>query len=225
MKTYMERVARKRCGRKCRNRRARRRKQEDLDNRNLANVKTDECGLHGNACYKVNNKKCGRIVWDEPFYKEECDEIYNGRHEFSEKVACERNERLSSDYINTDMLKVNKEGTIYEYDCEDRKFRKTGLCKDMMKRSSTCKCKYKSGEKIYSIFGGGGSTTQRMRGGLTRTTKYQSILRLHVECENNKMSWRVTADRCDITKHDMNCIAKNPRTRRRRLLHDGGKGC
>ena len=83
MKTYMERVARKRCGPKCRqkrrNRRARRnqarRKQEDLDNRILPNVKTDECGPVGNACYQVNNKKCGRIVWDKPFYREECDDM------------------------------------------------------------------------------------------------------------------------------------------------------
>ena len=99
MKTYMERVARKRCGRKCRNRRARRnqarRKQEDLDNRNLPNVKTDECGLHGNACYKVNNKKCGRIVWDVPFYKEECDKLH-GDDDMSSYNACARRERSNT---------------------------------------------------------------------------------------------------------------------------------
>ncbi len=230
MKTYMERVARKRCGRKCRNRRARRRKQEDLDNRNLANVKTDECGLHGNACYKVNNKKCGRIVWDVPFYKEECDEIGNGRYDRSKKVACERRVSRSSEYINIDMLKVNIEGTqtIYEYNCEDPNFSKTGLCKDMMKRSSTCKCK--SGTQKYEIFGGGGSSTWRSGrgpgGGSTiTTTKYQSILRLHVECEKGKMSWRVTADKCDIKDHDINCEEKNDDHRRRRLLHGGGRAC
>ena len=122
------------------------------------------------------------------------------------------------------MLKVNKDRTetIYEYDCEDRKFRNTGLCKDMMKRSSTCKCK----SEIYSIFGGGGSTIRRTgRGGNTKiTTNYQSILRLHIECKRNKMSWRVTADRCDITKHNMYC-KPNPRPRRRRLLYGGGKAC
>eukprot|EP00942_MAST-04A_sp_MAST-4A-sp1_P002309 g2309.t1 len=235
MKTYMERVARKRCGPKCRqkrrNRRARRnqarRKQEDLDNRILPNVKTDKCGLHGNACYQVNNKKCGTIVWDVPFYKEECDEIGNGRYEYSKKVACERRVSRSSDYINIDMLKVNKEGTIYEYDCEDRKFRNTGLCKDMMKRSSTCKCK--SGIQKYEIFGGGGSTTRKMKYGVTHTTKYQSILRLHVECKNNKMSWRVTADRCDIKYNDINCEENDDhhrrRRRRRRLLYRGGSAC
>ena len=109
MKTYMERVAGKRCGRKCRNRRARRRRQEDLDNRNLANVKTDECGLHGNACYKVNNKKCGRIVWDEPFYKEECDELHE-----DDEPACKSRVDASSDYIKIDMLKVQGTQTIYE---------------------------------------------------------------------------------------------------------------
>ena len=101
MKTYMERVARKRCGRKCRNRLARRRRQEALDNRNLANVQTDKCGLHGNACYKVNNKKCGRIVWDEPFYKEECDEIYFGRTEWSKKVACKN---MRENQVTTSIL-------------------------------------------------------------------------------------------------------------------------
>ena len=224
MKTYMERVARKRCGPKCRNRRARRRKQEDLDNRNLANVKTDECGLHGNACYKVNNKKCGRIVWDEPFYKEECAEI----GDISLQNACLKRESDSSEYINIDMLKVNLEGTqtIYDYDCEDPNFSKTGLCKDMMKSSSTCKCK--SGEEIYSIFGGGGSTTKTMRGGLTHTTRYQSILQLHIACKNNKMSWRVTADKCDIKDHDINCVedgGPRRRRRRRRLLYNGAKAC
>ena len=195
--------------------------QEQLDDRNLPNVKTDECGPVGNACYQVNNKKCSRIVWDEPFYKEECE--FSGRQSDNgvAKRACEEKERRSSNYINIDMLKVNKEGTetIYEYDCDDDKFRKTGLCKDMMKSSDTCKCK--SGTKKDGIFGGGGSTTKRMQGGLTNTKEYQSILRLHVNCKNNKMSWRVTADRCNI--NDINC--EEDEHRRRRLLYTGAKGC
>ena len=224
MKTYMERVARKRCGRKCRNRRARRRKQEDLDNRNLANVKTDECGPVGNACYQVNNKKCGRIVWDKPFYREDCDKLHD-LNDMSSYDACERRERASSDYINIDMLKVNKEGTetIYEYDCDDVKFKNTGLCVDMMKRSSTCKCK--SGTKNYEIFGGGGFGEEDDDG---YREKHKSVLRLHVNCNNNRMSWSVEAKRCTMRNHDINCEAhddRRRRRRRRRLIQRGAKAC
>merc|ERR1712072_1098710 len=120
------------------------------------------------------------------------------------------------------MLKVNKEGTktIYEYDCEDREYSKTGLCKDMMESSSTCKCK--SGTQKYEIFGGGGSTPEGGRPGQKRFTEYQSILRLHVKCNNNRMSWGVTAKRCPIKDHDINCVEDD---RRRRLLYGGGRGC
>ena len=227
MKTYMERVARKRCGRKCRqkrrnqrasNRRARLNRQAQLDNRNLPNVKTDECGPVGNACYQVNNKKCGRIVWDEPFYREDCDKLHDKDDMYSHD-SCKKREKASSKFINIDMLKVNIEGTetIYEYDCDDVKFRNTGLCVDMMKRSSTCKCK--SGTKNYEIFGGGGFGEEDDDG---YREKHKSVLRLHVNCNNNRMSWRVTADRCHIKNHDINCRRKR---RRRRLLYDGAKGC
>ncbi len=199
--------------------------QEQLDDRNLPKVKTDKCGPHGNACYQENNLKCGKIVWDEPFYKEECE--FSGRQSDNgvAQRACEKKYRESSDYINIDMLEVNKEGTqtIYKYNCEDPKFSKTGLCKDMMKSSDTCNCK--SGEKIYSVFGGGGSTTKRRQGGVFDTTEYHSVLRLHVECKKDKMSWGVTADTCEInSNYDMEC-KENRRGRRRRLLHDGGKRC
>ena len=225
MKSYMERVAgkkkKKKCNKKCR--KELKRSQKQLDDRNLPNVKTDECGPVGNACYKENDKICGSIVWDKPFYREDCDKLHDDS-DMSSYNACERREKDSSDYINIDMLKVNKEGTktIYEYDCDDDKFSKTELCEDMMKRSSTCKCK--SGTKNYEIFGGGGFGEEDDYG---YREKHKSVLRLHVNCNNNRMSWSVEAKRCTMSGHDDNCEEDEHRRRRRRrrLLHDGARAC